>query len=289
MLITEALDRYLMQLQADGRSHHTIAQARRHVRLFAAWWGDRPVEDVRHEDAARFLASAVACRRADGAPRKPASGNALRSSLKTFFAYVHGAGYAPTNAARLVRRARCGPRAPRALSDADRERLVAALAQAKTPAELRDRALFMTLLTTGIRIGSALAAFVGDLDLEAGELRLRQQKNGGESVVFVPRQTCALLREHLAGRTQGPLFPSVRTGALGSRTARRRLGEWATRAGTSRAVSPHALRHSFAMWVYARTDDLLMTSRALCHRSIVSTTVYARCDEVRLREVLESS
>lgn len=75
MLITEALDLYLTQLSADGRSQHTIAQARRHVRLFAAWWGERAVKGVGHADVARFLASAVACRRADGAPRKVTSWN----------------------------------------------------------------------------------------------------------------------------------------------------------------------------------------------------------------------
>jgi hypothetical protein len=44
-------------------------------------------------------------------------------------------------------------------------------------------------------------------DLDAGELRLRRMKNGGEDVTYVPPATVAVLREYLGDRTQGPLFP----------------------------------------------------------------------------------
>ena len=70
MLISAALDRYVLQLQADGRSEHTINQAQRHVRLLDAWFGeDREVETIAHEDLARFLTSDVVRCRADGKPR----------------------------------------------------------------------------------------------------------------------------------------------------------------------------------------------------------------------------
>ena len=60
MQIGKALDRFLVQLDADGRSPHTIGQYRRHVRLLAEWAADMRVEDFGHEDLARFLASPAA-------------------------------------------------------------------------------------------------------------------------------------------------------------------------------------------------------------------------------------
>ncbi len=61
MTIDDALSRFVVQLEADGRSPHTTGQYRRHVRLFAAWWRDvgpgGGVEEVSHQDVARFLAS----------------------------------------------------------------------------------------------------------------------------------------------------------------------------------------------------------------------------------------
>ena len=137
MLLLDALDAYLVQLAADGRSPLTIAQARRHVRLLASFLGPVELTDLRYEDLARFLASDVVRKRSDGRARKASSANSLRSSLRAFLAYAHGAGLAPTNAARLVRRARCGPSRPRALSDGEVAKLLAAFALARTDAERR--------------------------------------------------------------------------------------------------------------------------------------------------------
>lgn len=283
MQVKEALDRYLVQLEADGRSTHTIGQVTRHVRLLAKWIGELEIDAMHHEDIAKFLASNVVTKRADGGPRKPTSSNAVRSSLRTFFAFVHAAGYMRTNPGRLIRRSRCPPPRPRALPVPDCERLLAALETAMTPSELRDRALFATMLGVGLRVGSAVHLEVRDVDLDAADLRLRRMKNGDEDTVFLPPRIVALLRAYLAGRTTGPLFPASHGGHLTARSVHRRLGLWAERADLGRAVSPHHLRHSFAMAVYAVTHDVLVVGRALCHRSVASTAVYARPSDAAVR------
>jgi integrase/recombinase XerD len=61
------------------------------------------------------------------------------------------------------------------------------------------------------------------------------------------------------------------------------LEQWAERAGIRRAIGPHTLRHTFAMRLYERTRDVLVTSRALCHRSLASTAVYARPSQAVIR------
>jgi integrase len=184
------------------------------------------------------------------------------------------------NAARLVRRARCAPPRPRGPSVADADRLLAALAEAKTNAERRDRALFVTMLRSGIRVGSAVALEVDDLDLDAGTLRLRTMKNGDTDVVFLPPDVVVLLREYVA--TDGPLFPGMNGERLGTRQVARRLSEWATRAGL-RHLNPHGLRHAFGQRLYDQTGDLLVVARAMTHRSLSSTSVYARPSEQRVR------
>src|SRR5258708_33336770 len=148
----------------------------------------------------------MAMRTNAGCTKKPNSANALRSSFRAFFSYVHASGLAPTNAARLVRRAICGPPVPRALSEADRERLLRALAEAQTDAERRDRVLVHLMLGSGLRMGSAVGLDVGDVDLATGELRLRRMKGGREDIAFAPTPVLAMLREHLVGRAEGPVF-----------------------------------------------------------------------------------
>ena len=121
MKIDEALEKFLLQLQADGRSNHTRRQYARHVRLFADWARDvgacgDDIEQVDHEIVAKFLASDAANRSAHGGKKRATSSNCLRSSLKGFFGYLHRAGYIRKDPSRLVRRAVCSPPPPAATS-----------------------------------------------------------------------------------------------------------------------------------------------------------------------------
>jgi len=284
MRLEDALSRYLTQLRADGRSDHTAGQYRRHIALLATWLGGRKaVEEIDHEDLALFLASPVARTRPDGRTKKATSTNALRTSLRTFFRYCHEAGYTRSNPARLIRRALCGTPPPRSLSEAEQGRLLVTLAQAKGPEAARDHMLFALMLGTGIRLGSALALEVGDVDLDRNELRLRTTKGDVPTVVFMGRAVRDHLRSYVDGREPGWLFPGRHGRALCARHAQRRLAMWCRKAGVERRISPHDLRHSFALRLYRRTRDLLLVQQALRHRSIVSTTVYARSDDEAVR------
>ena len=84
MLIEDALERFALQLQADGRSNHTTNQYRRHVRALARWAADvglsGHVEDFGHEDVARFMTAPCARQRPDGRDKRAVSVNALRTS-----------------------------------------------------------------------------------------------------------------------------------------------------------------------------------------------------------------
>lgn len=271
MRVTDALDRYITQLEADGRSPHTVNQARRHLRLFAETMGDPLVRDLRPEDLAKFLSADSVMKH-----RKPSSANALRSSLRCFCGYVHAAGYAPLNAARLVRRARCGPSRPRAISEADAEKLSRTLREAHGPIAARDRVAVELMLRAGLRVGSLVALDVEDFDGDA--VRLRRLKGGGSDVAFLPEETAALVRAFIGDRRSGPLLGD----RISTRHVARRVGYWGERAGIGR-IHPHQLRHSFGQRVFDRTQDVLTTGAALCHRSLASTAIYARASERSLR------
>jgi integrase len=93
MRIEDALASFVLQLEADGRSRHTIEQYRRHVRLFASWLA--PEDDLRRVDytaIARFFASPCARIRADGTPRKSTTVNAMRTSIRCWFAFLAASG-----------------------------------------------------------------------------------------------------------------------------------------------------------------------------------------------------
>jgi len=285
MRIESAVANYLLQLEADGRSAHTIGQYRRHLGLLGRWLGRRArsLRRIGPEDLARFLTSNMAQTRPDGRGKKPTSMNALRSSLRAFFAHLRRAGVLDLDPARLIRRAICAPPPPRALSPDEDRRLARTLAKGRGRAAKRDRVLFRLMRETGIRLGSALALDLEDLDLEKRELTLRRVKGNQEQRVFLGRPLAGELRRYCAGRTAGPVFLGSSGHRITPRHVRRRLAEWSVKAGTSRPVSPHVLRHGFATRLYERTGDLLLVRAALGHRSLSSTMIYARVAEERLR------
>ena len=288
MHVNTALQKFQIQLEADGRSTHTRQQYERHIRLMAHWLVTRrhssEVEAVDHEDVARFLSSPQARTRPDGGQKRATSVNALRTSIRVFFGYLHRAGYLRQDPARLVRRAQCGPAPPRALSEIESERLMATLAQGEGPEAERDHAMFHLMLATGIRLGSAVNLDVEDVDLEAEVLHLRNTKGDHPEQMFLSMIIQDHLRKYIGGRTSGPLFAGRHGQHLTTRQVQRRFKMWTRQARITRHATVHSLRHRFALNIYSDFGDIFLVQSALRHRSITSTMIYARMDENRLRQ-----
>lgn len=292
MRLQTAVARYLRQLDADGKSPFTIEQVDRHLRFLVGWVEQtkRSAQLARldHLDLAEFLVSRVARVRPDGRPKAASSVNALRSTLRSFFAYVEAAGYASHNAARLVRRARCSPGLPRPLSEEQTRALLETIVATKGRAAQRDHMLVLLMLRTGLRISSALGLGTDDVDLQRRELTLRSMKNNRPDAQPIPKALLGPLRRYLKGLPSGPLFPGAIPGrAVCSRQVRMRLGAYARRAGIVGPVSPHRLRHSFATDLLRRCGNILVVQHALRHRSAQSSTVYAQLDRVQVRDALD--
>jgi len=292
MTLDDALDLFLTQLRADGRSEHTIQQYARHVHLFGAWLDQegrgRDAAATTPEVVAAFLASSTARARADGRPRRATSANALRSSLRGFFSYLHRAGHLDQDPTRLVRLAICGTPPPRALGDDEVGRLLAVLAAVEEPEARRDHALFHLMLGAGLRVGSAVALDVEDVDLDARVVHVRRAKRDQPERVVLSAAVADHLRAFVGNRVTGPLFVGRGARRVTARHVQRRFVWWLGRAGVARGASTHSLRHTFATQLYRRTGDVLLVKEALRHRSVASTLVYARCgDEGRLRAAME--
>ncbi len=288
--LLDALDRFLAQAVADGKSPHTRGQYQRFVRLLASWAHDEglsgDLDDLDHEALARFLGSQRVRQSGRGTPRKASSANSMRSCLRTFFSHCRAAGYCTGDAARLVRRARVGSHPPRGLSPEQCAALFAVLAKADGEQARRDRLLFGLLLGSGLRLGEALGLDIEDVDLTDGRLALRRVKGGGEGEAFVPVTLRDELAALLGDRTSGPLFLARGGRRVSGRHVERLFGQWLEKAGVRGKFSPHSLRHSFALELYRRTRDIALVQAALRHANITSTMTYARADQQTVREAI---
>ena len=288
MDIQAALQAFLTQLEADGRRKPTIGQYRRHGRTLSAWLAtaglSTQVADLTPDVLARFFSADAAKTSCRGGPKRATSLNAMRTSIRCFAQHLHDAGLVMANPARLLRRARCAPPPPRALHADEQKRLLDVLAPAAGPEAQRDRMLVELLLGTGIRIGSALALDVEDIDFAHGEITLRSTKNNRPTTAILPAALAKRLQEFVGDRTCGPVF-MARDRPISTRHAQRRLAGWFAKARIA-GKSAHSLRHSFASALLAKTGDLRLVQAALNHASIVSTTVYTNTDRAKLREAV---
>ncbi len=181
-------------------------------------------------------------------------------------------------------------RMPATLSETEVGRLMAA-PQGGEPRALRDRALLELFYSSGLRVSELAALTLQQVDLEHGFIRLFG-KGSKERVVPVGSRAVAALETYLvSGR---PHLVKPRTGSqffLNPRgTALSRVGLWmivkehARRAGITRNVKPHALRHSFATHLLTGGADLRAIQEMLGHASISTTQIYTAVEPRRLLE-----
>jgi len=73
---------------------------------------------------------------------------------------------------------------------------------------------------------------------------------------------------------------------LGGRQIQLNFARWLKQAGITRPFSVHSLRHTFATWLYQKTGDLYLVRRALGHRQITTTEIYAKVSDQDLRRAM---
>jgi integrase/recombinase XerC/integrase/recombinase XerD len=162
--------------------------------------------------------------------------------------------------------------------------------------DMRDRALLELAYASGLRAEELVSLDLGSVDFDGEQVRV--EGKGGKTR-FVPAGEPALMalarylergRPALANDPDEPaLFLSKSPRRLSTSDVRRRLRGWATRLGLAGAVSPHALRHTFATHLLDNGADLRAIQEMLGHASISTTQVYTRVESARLRRTYARS
>lgn len=166
---------------------------------------------------------------------------------------------------------------------------------------LRDRAMLELLFSTGLRV-SELASLNCDLDLSKDEFSIRG-KGEKVRVVFLSDSAKKAIKNYLAKRKdmEEAMFVNVsevgkkntdknkkqiRTGGrLTPRSIQRIVKFYAIKAGISKKVTPHVIRHSFATDLLGNGADIRSVQMMLGHANIATTQIYTHVTDKQLREV----
>jgi integrase/recombinase XerD len=180
------------------------------------------------------------------------------------------------------------PRVPGTLSEAEVARLLAAAGNGD-PRGLRDRALLELFYSSGLRVSELSALLLQQVDLEHGFIRVFGKGAKERVVPLGGKARDALVtylaagRPHLVRARTGSQFFLNKHGAALSRVALWMIVKaHARRAGITRNVKPHLLRHSFATHLLTGGADLRAIQEMLGHASIATTQVYTAVEPRRL-------
>jgi site-specific recombinase XerD len=289
--VPQEVEAWLIHLQQQGKSGHTVAAYRRALTHFAGWYrrvygdsfnpGHVIARDVRDWKAHQQRVEKAA----------PGTLNQRLAALSRFFDWAVAGDVAKSDPTVEVKAIRPQHRKPNALSKQTLRRLLRAVHDGEN---LRDIAMVEVLAGTGIRVGELLELRVGDIQLSerSGALTVRYGKHAGYREVPLTRDVRQALEQYLAhhphlGQPDAPLWFSPRGELRHRSSVLRMLNRYASRSGLEE-IGPHQLRHTFATrYLDANRDDLRGLASLLGHSSLNTVMIYTEPSLDDLTERME--
>lgn len=223
----------------------------------------------------------------------PSSIRRTLSGVRTYFRFLLAEGLVDGDPTEQVEPPRTWRRLPDVLSREEVERLV----EAPDPSHRlywRDRAMLEFAYASGVRVSELTGVKTRDVDLEEGFATVHG-KGLKERLVPVGDAAIRAIRVYLRElrprlqkggvAAQGALFLNARGGSLTRMGVWKILRKHVERAGISRRVTPHTLRHTFATHLLEGGADLAAVQEMLGHADISTTQIYTHVDRDYLRDV----
>jgi len=156
---------------------------------------------------------------------------------------------------------------------------------------LRDKAILLLLFSTGLRV-SELCSLIRDVNFQSGEFSIRG-KGSKVRVVFISDDAIKAINEYLKQRPDMDDALFVKVGdekgdgkeGLARRSIERIVKHYAIKAGISKKVTPHVMRHCFATDLLSNGADIRSVQMMLGHSNIATTQIYTHVTDKQLREV----
>lgn len=283
------LSEFLRHLQhARGMSEHTVAAYTRDLAQLSAEHGGTACDPAKLGSAA-LKAHIVALL---GRELSRASVARHVSAVRGFYRWMLATGRIGEDPAAALRVPRPRRSLPRALSDADLTRLLAAPMEDDFT-DTRDRAILEVLYSAGLRVAELAAMKIDDLDARTGVVRVFG-KGRRERLAFLGRHALEALEEwwplrRARARDGQRVFLNRLGTPLTDRGIRRVLERNIRRAGLPRGISPHTLRHTFATHLLIAGAGLKEVQELLGHRQLSSTQIYTHVTPTHLKRVYEAA
>lgn len=286
--LIHAYENYLSKVKQA--SDNTVSSYMRDIRQFSEWLqssGETDILSVTQLNISEYLYDL------QNQGRSGATVSRVLASLKNFFAYLVSTGFLESSPVTSdIHVDRGEKKLPQILTGREVELLLAQPSSGDAKG-LRDKAMLEVMYATGIRVTELIDLNVEDVNLELGILKCASAKKS-RSIPLYPAALRALsvyIKEVRITMVADPAEKALFVNVGGSRMSRQ--GFWKilkfyqAKAGIEKEITPHTLRHSFAVHLLENGADLGSLQELMGHSDISSTQIYTHMINQKLRSVYE--
>lgn len=286
--LINAYENYLAKVKQA--SANTISSYLRDIRQFSAWL--RQHEDVDVIDATQLnISDYLAHLQQEG--RSGATVSRSLASLKNFYAYVVSSGFLETTPVPSdIHVDRGEKKLPQILTGKEVE-LLLSQPVCTDPKGFRDKAMLEVMYATGMRVTELLDLDLDDVNLDMGIIKCTGAKKS-RAIPLYPGALKALrvyLKDVRSTMVTDPDEVALFVNIGGARMSRQGfwkiLKHYQQTAHIEKDITPHTLRHSFAVHLLENGADLGSVQELMGHSDISSTQMYAHLINNKLKSVYE--
>ena len=282
-----AYENYLSKVKQA--SSNTVSSYLRDIRQFAEWLRDREgtaVVDATQLNISDYLANL------EGEGRSGATVSRSLASLKNFYAYLVSSGFLEKTPVVDIHVDRGEKKLPQILTGREIELLLAQPA-CVDPKGFRDKAMLEVMYATGIRVSELIELDVDDVNLDLGIIKCSGTKKS-RAIPLYPGALRALtvyLRDirdtMIAVSDEKALFVNINGARMSRQGFWKILKHYQASAHIEKEITPHTLRHSFAVHLLENGADLGSLQELMGHSDISSTQMYTHMVNQKLKSVYE--
>ncbi len=266
-----------------GLSENTVHAYKSDLENLQEFLGKKALSDVKEKDLVRFFSEI------NGKGWASSTKARLQVTLKVFYRFIKREGWIETDPTLALEQPAVWQKVPEVLSLDE----VIALIHAPDPKTLigaRDRAIFEVLYATGIRVSELCSLKLQDVDESVVRVVGKGRK---ERYVPIGKAAIEALDHYLIhhrgeGGENRPLFLTKQGKGIDRVTVWGRIKHYAKKAGITKSISPHTLRHSFATHLLDHGADLRVIQEMLGHASIKTTDRYTHLSQKKLRDAFDA-
>lgn len=278
------IEKFLSYLEVEKNySPLTLLNYKVDLDDFSAFLGTTSVKAVDYSVLRRFLAILRSRN------LKPRSVARKLSSLRSFFKYLQREKIVATNPAAILVTPKLDKPLPHFLSEQEAIKIVEAPPSDKS-SQLRDKSIFETLYSTGIRVSELVGLDLDDIDFISNIIRV-MGKGRKERLVPIGDQALAALQAYIDKRSQKSniLFLNKNGTRLTARSVSNIINKYVLQQSIAQHVTPHMFRHSFATHLLNRGADLRSVQELLGHVNLSTTQIYTHLTTDKLKKVYDQA